>query len=199
MGGRMGRILDGFLLLNLTMLLVGAALIGSILWVWGQPPICTCGEVRLWVGSIFAPGNSQHIADWYTPSHIIHGLGIGLLWRGVFPKAPYGWFLLLAMGTGIVWELIEHSSWVLEKFRATTVNQGYVGDSVLNAVSDFVWMMGGFFVAAFILRPSVTIIVIVALEVTAMIVARDSLILTTLTVVWPHGPIGAWQSALLHG
>ena len=52
-------------------LLLGTA--AMILIAMGRPLICTCGRIELWHGAIDA-GNSQHIADFYSPSHLIHGL-----------------------------------------------------------------------------------------------------------------------------
>ena len=126
---------------------LGAALIGITLFQWGQPLICTCGYVRFWVGSVFSSGNSQHIADWYTLSHIVHGMLIVLLGRLFFPTSSVQSLLVIAVVTGVVWEIIEHTDWVLNKFRAATLYQGYFGDSVLNAVFDYLWMLAGFFLA----------------------------------------------------
>jgi hypothetical protein len=84
---------------------------------------------------------------------------------------------------------------VLNRFRGTTLYQGYVGDSVLNAVADYLWMLGGFFVANAL--PTVWVIVsILVLEVTAAVTARDSLVLTTIMVVHPIEAIERWQQEI---
>ena len=174
---------------------LGALVIFATLWAWGQPLICTCGEVKLWVGSVFDGGNSQHIADWYTLSHILHGVLIALGGRLFFPKLGLKPLFLVAVGTGIAWEIVEHTDFVLDAFRATTINQGYHGDSVLNAVSDYLWMLGGFFVA-FYLRKRVVIALVAALELSAAFIARDSLVLTTLMLVYPVEAVEDWQQEL---
>ena len=171
----------------------GIFIIGGTLYLWGQPPICTCGTVKLWVGSIFDSGNSQHIADWYTLSHILHGVLIVLLGR-IF---GLGFRLLFALAivTGIGWEVVEHTDWVLDAFRATTINQGYVGDSVLNAVADYLWMLLGFFVAHN-LRTLYVVLMIITLELTAALIARDSLTLSTLMLIYPIDAVDQWQQEL---
>lgn len=175
--------------------LAGAGLIAAVLYSWGQPPICTCGYVRFWVGSVFSSENSQQIADWYTLSHIVHGMLIVLLGRLFFPRAGFPALFSVAIVTGVAWEIVEHSDWVLNRFRATTLYQGYLGDSVLNAVADYLWMLGGFFVAN-ALRTVWVIALILVLEVTAAMTARDSLALTTIMVVSPVEAIERWQQEL---
>lgn len=173
----------------------GAVLVAAVLYAWGQPLICTCGYVRFWVGSVFSSENSQQIADWYTLSHIVHGMLIVLLGRIFFPRAGFAALFSVAIATGVAWEIVEHSDWVLDRFRATTLYQGYLGDSVLNAVADYLWMLGGFLVAN-AMRTGLVVAAILALEVTATVMARDSLVLTTLMVVSPIDAIEQWQQEL---
>ena len=174
---------------------MGGISIIVILWVWGQPLICTCGDIQLWVGSIWSSGNSQHIADWYTLSHIAHGVLIVLIGRLIFPKISFNQLFAVAITTGTAWEIVEHTDWVLNQFRDTTVNQGYTGDSVLNAVADYVFMMIGFLVA-WMLPSLINLLLIVVLELTAALIARDSLFLEAVMLVHRFEVIETWQQEL---
>ena len=89
----------------------------------------------------FSSDNSQHIADWYTLSHILHGVLVALIGRLLFPKLAFKMLLLVAIVTGVGWEIIEHTEFVMAAYRTTTINMGYHGDSVINAVADYIWMM----------------------------------------------------------
>ena len=180
---------------HLAVAALGALIIGVTLAAWGQPLICTCGEVKLWVGSVFSGDNSQHIADWYTLSHIIHGMLVVLLGRLLVPWAGFTALFAVAVVTGVAWEVLEHTEWVLGQFRATTIYQGYIGDSVLNAVADYLWMLGGFFLAN-ALRSLWVLALILVLEAGAASIARDSLTLTTLMVVYPIEAVDEWQQEL---
>lgn len=173
----------------------GFFVIGLTLWAWGQPLICSCGEVKLWVHSIFDGGNSQHIADWYTLSHILHGVLIALIGRLVFPRLGFEPLFLVAIVTGVGWEVIEHTNWVLDAFRATTINAGYLGDSVLNAVSDYLFMMAGFF-TAYHLRIPLVLLGVVGLELIAGFFGRDNLTLSTIQLIAPIEAIDDWQQEL---
>ncbi len=174
---------------------LGIFAIAATLFAWGQPLICTCGQVKLWVGSVFDSGNSQHIADWYTLSHILHGVLIALVGRVFFPQLGFKPLFATAIATGIGWEIIEHTDFVLNAFRATTINAGYHGDSVLNAVADYIWMMGGFF-TAWHLRKRVVIALVAALELSAAFIARDSLALSTLMLIYPLDAVEDWQQEI---
>ena len=174
---------------------LGAVVIGVTLWAWGQPLICTCGYVKAWEGLIWSAGNSQHVADWYTLSHVIHGMLIVLIGPLSMGRLSYPALLVIAIATGMAWEIVEHTDWVLDRFRDVTVYQGYLGDSVLNAVMDYVWMWAGFFLARSIATVS-TIALIIALEVFAAIFGRDCLTFTTLQLVYPLEAIDDYQQAI---
>lgn len=180
--------------LNIAAVMGGLAILLT-LWAWGQPLICTCGYVVPWVGSIWSSGNSQHIADWYTLSHIVHGLIIIPIGRFLAPRISFNWLFFIAILTGTAWEIVEHTDWVLDQFRATTVNQGYTGDSVLNAVADYIFMMAGFFVASYL--PMLwTLALVFILEITAALIARDSLLLEAIMLVHRFEAIDAWQQEI---
>ena len=171
---------------------LGLFLIAGTLYAWDQPPICTCGEVKLWVGTIFSSDNSQHIADWYTLSHILHGVLVALIGRLLFPKLAFKMLLLVAIVTGVGWEIIEHTEFVMAAYRTTTINMGYHGDSVINAVADYIWMMGGFFLAVR-LRTLYIFILIAVLELSAALIARESFVLSTIMLLYPIDAIETWQ------
>lgn len=174
---------------------IGALVVGLTLWAWGQPLICTCGYVKLWEGFIWSSGNSQHIADWYSLSHVVHGMLIILLGRSPIHRLPYPVLLGVAITTGMAWEIVEHTEWVLGQFREVTIYQGYIGDSVLNAVMDYVWMWVGFFLAR-ALAPSAVIAVILVMEITSAVLGRDCLTFTTIQVVYPLQAIDNYQQAI---
>ena len=125
----------------------------------------------------------------------MHGLLIVLLGRWLLPRIGFAGLYTVAIFTGVAWEIIEHTDWVLDLFRAATLYQGYRGDSVLNAVADYLWMLGGFLLA-FALRTIWVVALVAILEVTSAVVARDSLTLSTLMVVYPIEAVEDWQQAI---
>jgi hypothetical protein len=162
-----------------------------LLWM-GRPPICTCGTVKLWVGTVQGPDNSQHLADWYTPSHIIHGFLFYFLGWLFLRRNPPGDRLLAAVLIEAGWELLENSQYIIDRYREATMALGYNGDSVINSVFDIGWMLVGFALARR-LPVWVTVTLAVLLELLTLFVIRDNLTLNVLMLVAPIDAIRVWQ------
>jgi hypothetical protein len=168
------------------------AVMGVILLWMGRPAICTCGEVKFWVGEVNGPDNSQHLADWYTPSHIVHGFLFYALGWAVLRRNPPGDRLLGAVLIEAGWELLENSQWIIDRYREATMALGYNGDSVINSVADVCWMILGFGIAR---RLPVwgTAAVALVFEVATLLLIRDNLTLNVIMLIAPSDAIRAWQ------
>lgn len=178
--------------------LIIAAYCGFMLFAQQRPLICPCGTVKLWWGAVESAENSQHIADWYTFSHIIHGLlfygAAHLLWRRwqLFDGAPTRWALPIAVAVEASWELLENSPLIINRYRAVTASFGYSGDSIVNSMADIGWMSLGFWLASR-LPVRATVALGVAFELFTLVMIRDNLTLNILMLVWPLDAIRVWQ------
>jgi Protein of unknown function (DUF2585) len=172
-------------------LIVAAA--AAILLAMGRNPICTCGAIDLWVGTRDSPRTSQMLADWYSLSHIVHGLLFyAALWL-VARRWPVEWRFLAALLIESAWEVIENTPMVIDRYRETTAALGYTGDSVINSLSDIAMMVVSFF-AARKLPVRVSIALLIVLEVVPLFVIRDNLTLNIWNLLAPNATVAAWQA-----
>ena len=164
-----------------------------VLWAMGRMPICECGYVKLWHGIVQSSENSQHIADWYTPSHIIHGFIFYWLTWLIFPKWPLLARLALSLGVEVTWEILENTDMVIDRYREATISLDYYGDSIVNSVSDTIAALIGFLLA-WRLPVALTVAIAIFFEVLTAIVIRDNLTLNIIMLLWPMEWIRDWQA-----
>jgi hypothetical protein len=174
------------------------ALAVALLFAMDRPPICTCGYVEMWHGTVQSNGNSQHITDWYSPSHFTHGLIMyfvaWLLWRKwkLFGGRPARWALPIAVLVEAAWEVVENSPMIIDRYRAVTISWGYSGDSIINSASDIGWMVIGFLVATR-LPAWASVALAVFFELLTLWTIRDNLTLNVIMLFWPVEAIRQWQ------
>ena len=195
----MNRLLPHRRALIATLLLLAAA--GAVLLAMGRNPICKCGTVKLWHGVVQSSENSQHLVDWYSPSHVIHGLILyflaWLLWKRwrLFGGRPIRRALPIAVLLEAAWEIAENTPMVIDRYRAVTVSWGYSGDSVVNSLGDIGWMIVGFLAAARI--PAwASVALALFLELLTLYTIRDNLTLNVVMLLWPIEAIRQWQGGV---
>ena len=170
----------------------------AILWAMDRPPICPCGSVKLWHGVVQSDQNSQQVTDWYSFSHVTHGLIMyfvaWLLWIrfGLFGGRPARWALPIAVLVETAWELVENTPMIIDRYREVTISWGYAGDSMVNSLADIGWMIAGFLLAAR-LPAWASAALALFFELFTLWAIRDNLALNVLMLFWPIEAIRQWQ------
>ena len=186
-----------------TIIILAASI--TILFAMDRPPICECGTVKLWHGVVQSSENSQHLTDWYSPSHAIHGMIMYALAWALWQRLPQArpamsplrkvapWALPIAVLIEAAWEISENTQTVIDRYREVTISWGYSGDSIINSAADIGWMMIGFFIAARI-PWKVSLAAAIFFELFTAWMIRDNLTLNVIMLFWPIQAIGEWQA-----
>lgn len=159
----------------------------------GHPWICACGTVKLWFGGLNTSEGSQHLTDWYSWTHIEHGLLFYLALWLVARRTPLSWRFVIAVAVEVAWEIIENSPWIIDRYRAETISLDYFGDSIVNSLGDVVSMMLGFLIAAR-LPVWFGVAFALAVEVVLAVLIRDNLTLNVIMLLFPLDAIRQWQA-----
>lgn len=169
------------------------ALVAAVELKMGRVAMCACGTVKLWHGTVQSAENSQHISDWYTWTHLLHGILFYGLLTALAPRTPLALRMLAAVAIEGTWEVVENTPFIIDRYRAATISLDYYGDSVVNSLSDIAAMMGGFWLAKRV-PVWMSIAAVIAVEVVLALVIRDNLTLNIIMLVHPFDAIRNWQA-----
>lgn len=175
------------------LLVVGVmAVTAAILYFQGRVWWCQVGDYVPWSWDIWSAHNSQHVIDPYSFTHILHGVLEFWLLGVVFRRVPLAWRLLIAVMIESSWEIAENSTYVIERYRATTISLDYFGDSIIISISDIMACAIGFMIA-YKLKLWKSLVLFVTTEIVLIFWIRDSLLINIIMLVWPIEALKHWQ------
>ncbi len=171
--------------------------VGVTEYVMGRSPLGPDGHFGFWDGNIWSSENSQRVADPYTFSHLGHGLIFYFLFWLFGRKLPLRYRLIFSVLLEASWEILENSPLIINRYREATIAVGYVGDSILNSLSDIIFMAIGFMFARHA-KAWVSLALLIAMELGCAYWVRDNLTLNVVMLVHPIPAIQQWQSEGQH-
>jgi Protein of unknown function (DUF2585) len=178
-----------------TYVFIGVGLLAFLavaLLLMGRVPWCKCGYIKLWHGVVKSSENSQHLIDWYSFSHIIHGFAFYLALWLIGPRWPVRLRLVLALALEVSWEIFENTAFVIKRYRAATIALDYYRDSVVNSeMNVLATALGSCWPLT--CRSGQTVALAVALEAWVGYVIRDNLTLNIIMLIYTIEAINDWQ------
>ncbi len=175
--------------LAITLVLIATVL---LLRAEGRLWICSCGRLSVWAGEVCSANNSQQFLDPYSFTHVLHGFLYAWLLMLIAPRLTAAWQFWCAITLGSLWELLENSDFIINRYRTETAALGYQGDTVVNSLGDILCCAVGFMIARRLgLRRS--LMVFVGLELVLLIWIRDSLLLEIVMLIHPISALKTWQ------
>lgn len=175
-------------------LFIFAVVVLSVLQLWNQGRVwwCRVGDLSPWSWAVWSPHNSQHVVDPYTFTHVLHGILFFWIASLVFPKMPLVWRLLIAISVECVWEVVENTDMIINRYREATISLDYFGDSIINSLGDILSFAVGFWLAHK-LKFWLSLIFFVLMEIILLFWIRDSLVLNIIMLIYPVEAIKQWQ------
>ena len=167
-------------------------LMALALWAEGRLFSCSCGTFAFWVGDTCSSQNSQQFFDPYSFTHILHGILLFWLVALVFNNLTPAWQLAVAAILEALWEVLENTNFVIDRYRAQTAALGYTGDTIINSVGDLLCAIVGFLIARR-LGWFRSLIAFLLVELILFFWIRDSLLLQILMLIYPVNALKLWQ------
>jgi hypothetical protein len=155
--------------------------------------VCSCGYVLAWSADIHSADNSQHLFDPYTFTHVIHGFLFVALVHLLWPRLTETWKFVGALSAEMLWEVIENTNVVIERYRSETISLGYVGDTILNSFGDILACAVGI-ILAWRLGTFRTVVLALIVEIVLLLTIRDNLLLNIIMLLYPIEGVRKWQA-----
>jgi hypothetical protein len=178
--------------------LIALIILGTALQLHHQGRSWWCGcRSFFWTSDAWGSLTSQTFFDPYSFTHLMHGFMFAgillLLVRFVIRRnLSTSWRLVIALCAEGLWEILENTNTVIDRYRVTTAFLGYHGDTVLNSMGDILCCGVGVLIARKIgwLR---SLPIFIVTEVILIFWIRDSLILELIMLIHPFEAIKTWQ------
>jgi uncharacterized membrane protein YjdF len=162
----------------------------------GRSWSCECRSF-FWTSDAWGSLTSQTFLDPYSFTHLLHGFMLAglllLLFRFVVKRnVPTSWRLVIAMALEALWEILENTNAVIDRYREATASLNYYGDTVVNSLGDMACCGIGLLIARKLgwLR---SLPIFIATEIVLLFWIRDSLVLEIIMLIRPIDFIKQWQ------